>query len=96
MSERYPPEHLEDFGEAASNYHPTNSNEQGTIDDNVIVGSNVNTNPTTTTPTTGINYGFMGQVLRIMGMDTSKIGSLAINGIIFIAQMVCVIYFYKI
>lgn len=90
MTERFPSEHLEDFGDAPSNYHPTNSNEQGTIDDNVIFGNNANINPTTTTPTTGIDYGFMGQVLRIMGMDTSKMGSLALNGIIFIAQMVCI------
>lgn len=87
MTERYPSEHLEDFGEAPPNFHQTNSNEQGNIDDNVIVSSNINPNPTTTT-STAIDYGFMSQVLRVMGMDTSKIGSIAINGIIFIAQMV--------
>lgn len=32
--------------------------------------------------------GFMGNILRVIGMDSGKLGALAINGIIFIAQMV--------
>lgn len=83
MFERRPTEHLEDFDEIPQNTNQAHSNEQGNIDDNVIIGGNVNTKPTTS-----VNHGFMGQVLSVMGMDTSKIGALAINGIIFIAQMV--------
>lgn len=85
MTDRYPSEHLEDFDEAPQNSQQTNSNEQGSIDDNVIIGNNINTKPTTTTE---VDHGFLGQVLRVMGMDTGKIGALAVNGIIFIAQMV--------
>lgn len=90
MFDRQPSEHLEDFGEIPQNTYNVNSNEQGTVDDNVITGSNVNTKPTTptTTTTTQIDTSFLSSVLRVMGMDTSKIGALAINGIIFIAQMV--------
>lgn len=32
--------------------------------------------------------GFMGNILRVIGLDSGKLGALAINGIIFIAQMV--------
>lgn len=32
--------------------------------------------------------GFMGNILRVIGLDNGKLGALAINGIIFIAQMV--------
>lgn len=86
MTERYPSENLEDFGETPQNTHQANSNEQSSIDDNVIIGNNINTRPTTTTE---VDHGILGQVLRVMGMDTGKIGALAVNGIIFIAQMVC-------
>lgn len=34
------------------------------------------------------DYNFLGNILKVLGMDNSKIGALAINGIIFIAQMV--------
>lgn len=83
-----PSEHLEDFDEFPQNnqnHHESNSNEQG-IDDNVIIGGNGI--PGSTTTTTGMDHGFLGQVLRVLGMDSTKIGALAINGIIFIAQMV--------
>lgn len=89
LSERYPTEHLEDFDDVSQQTYQTHSNEQGSIDDNVIIGNNINTKPTISA-----TDGFFGQVLRIMGMDTSKIGALAINGIIFIAQMVCSIHFH--
>ncbi|XP_055305286.1 uncharacterized protein LOC129569972 [Sitodiplosis mosellana] len=85
MTERYPTEHLEDFGETPQGTHQVNSNEQDTIDDNVIIGNNINTRPTTTTD---VDHGFLGQVLRVMGMDTGKIGAMAVNGLIFIAQMI--------
>lgn len=80
MTERYPSDHLEDFGEIPHSMQQNNPNEQGSIDDNVITGN--------AKPTTAVDNGFLGQVIRIMGMDTSKIGAIAINGIIFIAQMV--------
>ena len=87
MTERYPTEHLEDFGETPQSTHQGNSNEDGgNIDDNVIIGNNFSTQPTTTT---SVDNGFLGQILRVMGMDSSKIGALAVNGLIFIAQMVC-------
>lgn len=34
--------------------------------------------------------GFMGNILRIIGLDTDKLGALAVNGIIFIAQIVSI------
>ncbi|XP_031636173.1 uncharacterized protein LOC116349060 [Contarinia nasturtii] len=80
MTERYPSDHLEDFDELPQNIQQNTPNDQGNIEDNVITGS--------TKPTTGIDSGFLGQVIRIMGMDTGKIGAIAINGIIFIAQMI--------
>lgn len=92
MFERPPAQHLEDFDEIPQNPYHANSNEQGTVDDNVISGSNVNTKPTTTTTTTQIDGSFLSHMLRVMGMDSSKIGALAINGIIFIAQMVSLLY----
>lgn len=81
MTDR-PTEHLEDFDELPQNQpnsFPSNSNEEH-IDDNVIIGS--------TAGATNVDHGFLGKVLGILGMDTKKIGALAINGIIFIAQMV--------
>lgn len=91
-----PPEHLENFDENPSNVNAnhhgnSNSNEQQNIDDNVIIGSNADSGTSTTT--TAIGHGFLGHMLRILGMDTNKIGALAINGIIFIAQMVCFMNF---
>lgn len=90
MTDRLPTEKLEDFGETPQNSNQVNSNEQGSIDDNVIIGNGISTKPTTPTE---VNNGFLGQVLRVMGMDTGKIGALAMNGIIFIAQMVWLIFF---
>lgn len=85
MTERYPTEHLEDFGDTPQSTNQGNSNENGgNIDDNVIIGDNISTKPTTS-----VDNGFLGQILRVMGMDTGKIGALAVNGLIFIAQMVC-------
>lgn len=86
MTDR-PSEHLEDFDELPQNQpnnFPSNSNEQH-IDDNVIVGS--------TAGATNVDHGFLGKVLGILGMDTKKIGALAINGIIFIAQMVWICFY---
>lgn len=47
------------------------------------------------TSTTNTDYesvkgdnGFMGNILRVIGLDNGKLGALAINGIIFIAQIV--------
>lgn len=85
LTER-PSAHLEDFDEipqGQQNSFSPNSDEQN-IDDNVIVGSGVNTG------TSGVDHGFLGKMLGILGMDSGKIGALAINGIIFIAQMVCI------
>lgn len=49
------------------------------VETNIIGGSSVN----------GIGPGsFIGNVLRVFGMDNSRIGAMAVNGIIFIAQMV--------
>lgn len=87
LTER-PSAHLEDFDEipqGQQNGFSPNSDEQS-IDDNVIVGSGVNTG------TSGVDHGFLGKMLGILGMDTGKIGALAINGIIFIAQMVCIFF----
>lgn len=78
---------MEDFDEVPHNYpsnYPTNSDEQN-IDANVIGVGNSNTGPP---PTGQVSNGIFGQIIRIMGMDTSKIGALAINGLVFIAQMV--------
>lgn len=75
-------------------YHPsdgletldeTQNTQENGIDDGVIVGTNINTGSDTTA---GGDNGFLGRILRVLGMDTSKIGALAVNGIIFIAQMV--------
>lgn len=85
--EKRPIGNLEDFGDNPHYHldgHTGDSGEQIT-DKNVIVENNINTETTTTT---GIDHGFLGNILRIMGMDSSKMGALAINGIIFIAQMV--------
>lgn len=79
-----PSENLEDFGEFPPNNH-VNINDQS-IDDNVIIGNPGLT--TTTTSATDVDHGFIGQMLRVLGMDSNKIGAIAINGIIFIAQMV--------
>lgn len=45
----------------------------------------------TSNSNTAATNGFMGNILRIIGLDSDKLGALAINGIIFIAQMVTVI-----
>lgn len=78
-----PSQHLESLDEIphqiASQQQFDSDEERPSIDDNVIV---------TTPTTTDVDHGFLGSVLRILGMDTGKIGALAINGIIFIAQMV--------
>lgn len=85
-----PSQNLENFGEIphqiTSQQQFDSDEEQTNIDDNVIIGNN---GGTTTTPTNGIDHGFLGSVLRVLGMDSNKIGALAINGIIFIAQIVC-------
>lgn len=78
MEKYHPSDGLETLDEAQ------NTQENG-IDDGVIVGTSINTG--SDTPGGGDN-GFLGRILRVLGMDTSKIGALAVNGIIFIAQMV--------
>lgn len=78
--DRRPTEKLESFSDEV----PANQQEES-IDDNVIIGSGYSTDGSTTTE---VDHGFLGQVLRVLGMDTSKIGAMALNGIIFIAQMV--------
>lgn len=89
-----PSQNLENFGELPQQITPQqqfdSNEERPNIDDNVIIGNNdgIGTTSTSTT-TTQIDHGFLGNVLRILGMDSGKIGALAINGIIFIAQMVC-------
>lgn len=86
-----PSQNLENFGEIphqiASQQQFDSNEERPNIDDNVIIG-NIDNGATTTTATE-VDHGFLGSVLRILGMDSGKIGALAINGIIFIAQMVC-------
>lgn len=89
-----PSQHLENFDEIphqiASQQQFDSDEERPNIDDNVIIGNNDGgITTTTTTATSEVDHGFLGSVLRILGMDTGKIGALAINGIIFIAQMVC-------
>lgn len=37
----------------------------------------------------GAGAGLMGNLLRIIGLDNGKLGALAMNGLIFIAQIVC-------
>lgn len=88
-----PSQNLENFGEiphqiASQQQFDSNEERPTNIDDNVIIG-NIDGSETTTTSTSGIDHGFLGNVLRILGMDSGKIGAFAINGIIFIAQMVC-------
>lgn len=87
-----PSQNLENFGEiphqiASQQQFDSDEERPINIDDNVIVGS-IDGGGTTTT-TSGVDQGFLGNVLRVLGMDSGKIGALAINGIIFIAQMVC-------
>lgn len=67
--------------------YPSPNFDQG-IDDNVIIGGIGNLGPSATISPTDVDHGFLGQMLRVLGMDSNKIGALAINGIIFIAQMV--------
>lgn len=86
-----PSQHLESLDEIphqiASQQHFDSDEERPSIDDNVIIGNN--DGGIVTTPTTPeVDHGILGSMLRILGMDTGKIGALAINGIIFIAQMV--------
>lgn len=82
-----PSEHLEDLDEGPPHQHTSFSNSpEQNIDDNVIVGSSGNAG------TSDIDHGIFGKMLSILGMDTSKIGALALNGIIFIAQIVCTIF----
>lgn len=85
MFEKRPTEKLESFSvdEVPLNQHHHGSPEE-TIDDNVVVGNGYSTSTQTAMGENGI----LGQVFRILGMDTSKIGAMALNGIIFIAQMV--------
>lgn len=59
--------------------------QENAIDDGVIVGSGMTTGPVSTN---SADHGFIGRILRVIGMDTNKIGALAVNGIIFVAQMV--------
>lgn len=88
-----PSQNLENFGELphqiTSQQQLDSNEEQSNIDDNVIVENN-NGDATVTTPTNAVDHGILGSVLRVLGMDSSKMGALAINGIIFIAQMVSV------
>lgn len=85
-----PSQHLENFDEIphqiASQQQFDSDEERPSIDDNVIIGNN--DGGVTTPTTTEVDHGFLGSVLRVLGMDTGKIGALAMNGIIFIAQMV--------
>lgn len=89
-----PTDRLESFEDVPlpSNHHQFQTHSSGTveepIDDNVIIGSTINTGDSSTTPSNAVDNGFFGQIMRVLGMDTSKIGALAINGIVFIAQMV--------
>lgn len=53
----------------------SNSNRQ----DSVLIGD---------VPSPAMDSSFMGGMLQLLGFDSSKIGAVAINGIIFIAQMV--------
>lgn len=71
---------LESFDEA-----PHTASQENQIDDAVIVGTSMSTEPSTTN---SVDQGFLGRILRVIGMDTNKIGALAVNGIVFIAQMV--------
>lgn len=80
-------------GEIPIQQHQGSASHEESIDDNVIVGTGYGTNTETTTE---VDHGFLGQVLRVLGMDTSKIGAMALNGIIFIAQMVSLMDFKKI
>lgn len=61
--------------ETSQSEHPTNPNDNYNTPNSNIAATN----------------GFMGNILRIIGLDSDKLGALAINGIIFIAQMVTAI-----
>lgn len=84
MFEKRPTEKLESFSDDEVPLNQHHGSPEESIDDNVIVGNGYSTSPQTALGDNGI----FGQVLRILGMDTSKIGAMALNGIIFIAQMV--------
>lgn len=84
MFEKRPTEKLENFNDDDVPLNQHHGSPDESIDDNVIVGNGYSTGPQTALGDNGI----FGQMLRILGMDTSKIGAMALNGIIFIAQMV--------
>lgn len=74
--------HLEPFDDGPETLQNTDHDSSGDINDNVIVDppNGHQTNIGDSTVISGI--------LKVLGMDSSKLGALAINGIIFIAQMV--------
>lgn len=90
--EKRPTEKLENFNDDDFPLNQHHGSPEDNIDDNVIVGNGYSTGPQTALGDNGI----FGQVLRILGMDTNKIGAMALNGIIFIAQMVSELTFLNI
>lgn len=85
--EQRPLDNIETFDGIPSHHGHDSVGAEDIIDDNVIIGGSINPSDGTTT-STDVSNGFLGNILRVLGMDTSKIGALAVNGIIFIAQMV--------
>lgn len=77
---------LEPFDDGSDPGQQSDHEHSGEINDNVIVDppnghqTNIGDSP------------IISGLLKVLGMDNSKIGALAINGIIFIAQMVSVYF----
>lgn len=75
--------HLEPFDDGTEAAHQTDHDTSDDINDNVIIDPPPNGQQTNIGDSTIIT-----SLLKVLGMDNSKLGALAINGIIFIAQMV--------
>lgn len=77
---------LEDDRPNLNNFDASQSDANDNENENVTEGINAE-KPVGTEPTAN-GYGIVKNVLKVFGMDTSKIGAIAINLIIFLAQMV--------
>lgn len=73
---------LEPFEDGPEAAHHSDHDTSSDINDGVIV------DPPSGSPTNIGDSTIISSLLKVLGMDNSKLGALAVNGIIFIAQMV--------
>lgn len=73
---------LESFDDGTDAGQPSDHDTSDDINDNVVIDA-----PSGTQTNIG-ESAIISSLLKVLGMDSSKLGALAINGIIFIAQMV--------